>query len=460
VGSFNPSTGVFSEFNIPTPNALPEGIAVDGDGNVWFAELNPNALGELFPSNGSIRELSIPPGPFGLGCGPIGVTPHGGGSIWFTCEFSNQIGEFVLANSSITEFDLPVIFSAPLQILFDSSGNLWFPAADMGMLGYATLTQMLPGTSEGIDEFPPLNSTYVNTIENSLLPSGKVETSLAIPSQIAFAPDGRSLWISEHGAGSFDRYDIVTKTLTKYFTSPPSSSLYSQSLPNGIAVDQLGNVWVAEHYGNRIAELDPSTGSMVEYPIPCCGTQIAAALYLTTGANGTVWFTENSGNAIGELRPIEGSTPTSASASPNRISMDSNGGATVTVEVTPGKGGTGESQTLSPEVEGVKRNGNLMNLTASFQPGNVTLESSPVTLTLNLKAAGLRPGVYYLTVGLRSSSTGVISSAVLEVTVSQGFETLWVATAVTVVAAVAVLLLLLRRESGRRRRRERPTGSP
>ena len=451
IGSFDPTTDRVSEFNIPTAKALPEGIAIDRDGTVWFAELTSNGLGHLFPGNGTIREVTIPTGTAGLGCGPIGVTPQGNGSIWITCEFSNQIDEYVPAEDTIKVFELPIAFSAPLQILFDTSGNFWFAAADAGMLGHATVNQLRPGTSAGIEEFAPLNNTYVDVIENPLLPSGHVLTSLAVPSQLAFSSDGRSLWISEHGAGSFDRYDISTGSLTKYFTSTPLSSFYQQSLPNGISVDGSGEVWVAEHYGNRIAEFNPTTGTMTEYPIPCCGPQIAGTLYLTPGANGTVWFTENSGNALGELKPIAGSSPIIASVSSNSISLDPHGDATVKVEVTPGAGGAGASQTLNFEVAGVTRNGNLMNLTASFQPGNVTIENSAVTSTLNLQASGLKPGVYYLTVGGKSSSSGVISSAILEVTVFQGFEIVWVVAIVAVAAAVAVLLVLLSRRGSRGR---------
>ena len=440
VGSYDPSSNSFSEYAIPTPNALPEGIAVDPEGNVWFAELTPNGLGVLFPENGTIREVTIPPAPDGIGCGPIGVTPQGNGSIWVTCEFSNQIDEYVPSIGILKEFDLPVAYSAPLQILFDKSGNFWFTAADAGMLGYATTDQLRPGTTDGIEEFAPLNSTYVNTIENPLLPGGGVLTSLAVPSQIAFSPDGGSLWVTEHGAGSFDRYDTGSKTLTKYFTSRPFSDLYTQSLPNGLAVDSSGYVWVAEHYGNRIAEFDPSAGTMVEYPVPCCRSGIAGTLYLTTGSNGTVWFTEEYGNAIGELSPEGVPVPIEVGLNPGAVVLENDGTATISFTVTPGNVRAGGAGAMSFGAEGISRDGVLANLTATFTPGTLTPDGTVENGTLLLQSSGLMSGVYYITVSGTSSSTGLISSSVLDLTVPQGFQIEWVALA-GFIALVAIGLV-------------------
>jgi streptogramin lyase len=447
IGSYDPTSKSFSEFPIPTQNALPEGIAVDPAGNVWFAELTPNGLGMLRPENGTIKEITIPPAPDGVGCGPIGVTPQGNGSIWVTCEFSNQIDEYVPSLGVLKQFDLPVAFSAPLQVLFERSGNFWFTAADSGMLGYATMDLLRPGTTDGIEEFAPLNSTYLTTIVNPLLPSGKVVTSLAVPSQIAFSPDGTSLWVSEHGGGSFDRYDIGSRTLTKYFTSTPSSTLYSQSLPNGIAVDSSGNVWVAEHYGNRIAEFDPLTGSMVEYPVPCCQAEIAGVLYLALGTNGTVWFTENFGNAIGELSPRGTTVPIAIILQPDSVTLGTSGTATVSLAVSRLGEGTGS---ISFEADGISRNGALANLSATFDPGTLA-PGTGGTETLSLRSSGLSPGIYYVTIG-GASSTGLISSAILVVTVNQGFQYWWAIAAVVIALVVVALFAIGRRTKFGRKR--------
>jgi len=456
IGSFDPSTKAFAAYPIPTAGAIPQAIAVDSQGNVWFAELTPSKLGEIPSGGSSAKEFDIPTGPDDIGCGPIGVTPHDG-VVWLTCEFSSQIDEFNPAGSSFKEFDLPLFYSAPLQIVFDKSGNFWFTAADVGMLGYVTVSQLQSGTTDGINEFAPINSSYITTISNPLLPGGEVRSSLSIPSGVALSPDGNSLWVTEHGGSSFDHYEIGTKSLVKYFTSPSLFPSYPNSLPNGIAIDAQGNVWIAEHGANKVAEFDPSTGSMVEYRVPCCGEGIAGVLYLALGAGGTVWFTEFFGNAIGELAPETGVSPATTTLSPERIEIGSTASATVSVALSSGADGDEVGQNFSFQASGITETGALRNLTAKFSPATVIIgANSTYSTTVSISTTGLNPGTYYLTIGAVSASTGIVSSRFLILTVPGGNEDFLIGIGV-VVAAVLVLgaLFFFRR---RARRARKPVG--
>jgi streptogramin lyase len=452
IGSFNPSSQTFAEYTIPSAKAFPQDLALDDEGNVWFTELTPGKLGELTPSSGNIIETNIPAGPGDIPCGPVGVTVAKDGTVWTTCEFSNQIDEYFPQNGTFTGYDLPVVYSAPVQILFDGEGNLWFTASDAGMLGFAVTSQLRSGTSDGISEFAPLNQTYVITIDNSLLPSGHVRTSISVPSRMAFSPDGNSIWVTDHASGSFDRYDIGTKTLVRYFTSRPPPGSYEDSLPNGIAVDSAGDVWIAEHYGNRIAELNPSTGSLTEYPIPCCQSEIAGSLYLTLGTGGAVWFTEYFGNSIGALVPVTGWTSPLTRLTPSSVTLDPTDNSSVNVEVSSGAGNETVSGSVAFALSGITWDGKLQNLTANFEPPTLTLgQNETATTTLHLQTKNLSPGIYLLNVGATSSATGVTSGRVLELIVKSpaGSTTLWLAAGgfALAVAGVCAVLLARRRRS-------------
>ena len=293
------------------------------------------------------------------------MTPSNG-EVWITCEFSNQIDEFLPNSKTFLSFNLPTPFSSPDQIVFDSKGNFWFAAPDADMIGYGTVSQLRNGTTDGIREFAPNDPTYTTTIIDSQQPSGKLISSLSSPSQIALSPNGSSLWISEHAVSSFDQYNIQTGALSKYWTSQTQNSEYSTSLPNGIAVDAGGHVWIVEHYGNMIAEFDPATENLVEYPIPCCVNEIAGTLYLALGKNGTVWFTEFSGNSIGELFPT--ATPANQTISlsiPNSIaSIPENGKATFPVYVSFNSG-SNASSSATFAISGISATGQVENSTAS-----------------------------------------------------------------------------------------------
>jgi streptogramin lyase len=470
IGMYDPKTSSFSEYNVTTRASSLEEIAVDSRGNVWFSELTPSQLGELDPSTGVMHEYKLPLGPGSFNCGPIGVTPSPSGNVWVTCEFSNQIDEFFPSNSSFLSFDLPVFYSAPLDIVFDSKGNFWFTATDSNMLGYVTVPELRNGTTAGIQEFAPTNQSELTTITNTQIPTSplvntslateQIVSSLQTPSELVLSPDGNSLWITEHVVSSFDQYNIETKSLDKYWTSQTYNPEYATTLPNGIAIDAEGHIWIAEHYGNRITEFDPSSGQMVEYPIPCCGSQIAGSLYLALGQNGTVWFSEFFGNAIGELKPTGLSRPVQLLLSNNNEKISSNGELVVPIEVSLNSSNSG-GESMSFNVSGISGTGRLENATASFSPPflqNTHRTSEGVNLTI--VTSNLNPGTYYLTVGAKLSTTGVIYSTILKVTVPSNDSRMLLIYAgiVGVVASVVVvgsLISFSRRRIRYRRRRGR-----
>lgn len=418
IGMFDPSSGSFSEFRIPTRGALPQGISVDPGGNVWFVEVNASRLGELPSGSDSILEFGIPRGTAGLACGPVGVTATAV-RVWITCEFSNQIDEFNPATRSYEEFPLPVAFSAPLMTLFDAEGNFWFTAADSNMLGYVTTAELRNGTSAGIDEFAPVNQTYPWTF-SSPVTQVLLQSSLEIPSQIAFSPDGSSIWITEHGASTFDRLDVSSRVLVKYWTPKPESSSYPNSLPNGVAVDSSGIVWMAVHYGNAIARFDPSSSQLIEYQIPCCSGGLAATLYLTLGGGGTVWFTEFNGNALGELIPDSSVLGPSIMVSAGAATVGSSASITALFTLSlPNSARSPEAAHLS--VTGITGSGSLQNATASFYPQQMELTpGTNSTSQIRISTGGLRPGAYYLTVSARLEGLNATESLLIMMNVQGG----------------------------------------
>jgi len=458
IGMFDPVTKSFSEYNVTTPNALLEEISIDGSGNPWFTELNGERLGELNIGSNTIREFPIPNGPGNLPCGPIGVTAEKS-SIWITCEFSDQIDQFFPANSSFSSYNLPVFYSAPLDIAFDSTGNFWFTAADSNMIGYVTTSELRAGTSDGIREFAPRNSTYLATITNPQPPPGvtqynnanqTITSSLKTPSQLAIGPNG-DLWITEHVSSSFDEYNINSGILDKYWTSQTQNPNFTNSLPNGIAVDRGGVVWVAEHYGNKIAEFDPSSRKMIEYPIPCCGSQLAGSLYLALGENSTVWFTEFYGNRIGELVPVNSG---SLSLSLDNMSLSMNGDTgNVTMPILVSTPDSDRNQNVTFDISGLTDSGQFANASAIFSPPSVPLgPNGSGRSELILKTRGLSPGDYYLTVSGSSSLSGNIYSLILSVAVTDSLnfssllsEALVVGVVLAIVTVGSLALIMSRR---------------
>src|SRR5438874_452544 len=52
VGRFDPATGQFKEFPLPTPNSGPHGLVADKDGNIWYTGNSASLIGKLDPNTG------------------------------------------------------------------------------------------------------------------------------------------------------------------------------------------------------------------------------------------------------------------------------------------------------------------------------------------------------------------------------------------------------------------------
>ena len=428
LGMLQPLTNNITEYSIPTPNSTAISVAVDGLGNVWLTELTADRLGELKNGSSSIIEYPVSGAPYQIAghtqfqsCGPSGVVPDSSGHIWVLCLFSNQIDEFFPNNGTFQSFDLPVYQSGPAGLVFDHQGNFWFTAADADMLGHGIVSQLQNGNSSGITEFAPANQTYTFTFEHALGPLGPYQnytSSLPTPSGIALAPDGNTLWITEHVDSSFDSYNIQSKSFIRFWTSKTNGAFgYSVSFPNGVAVDKEGNVWISEHYGNKIAEFNPNTEALTEYIVPCCAGGSAGTYTLTLGANGVVWFVEISGNAIGELKPTAANQTFSLNLGSSSVDLGPSGSATIPLKLS--MVGSSLATNVSLDISGISGTGELSGASAQFSPARLQISGTGNASTeLTLNTEGLSAGSYYLTVSATLLPEGVIYSQILKLTVS------------------------------------------
>ncbi|SRR6266567_2543910 len=80
--------GSVTLYILSQPSAWPYGIAPGVDGNLWFTEVNGNAIAKITPS-GAITEYTIPTAnsmPHGIATGPDG-------NLWFVESAGNKIGK-------------------------------------------------------------------------------------------------------------------------------------------------------------------------------------------------------------------------------------------------------------------------------------------------------------------------------------------------------------------------------
>ncbi len=108
------------------------------------------------------------------------------------------------------------------------------------------------------------------------------------------------IFLSDHGSSRVITSNIGSelKNYIAYWTSP--SQALPMALPSQVVSDKAGNVFFAEHGGNKIGKISSDNGMMTEFDIPT--GPLATSVFLSVSENEErVWFTEWESNKIGYL---------------------------------------------------------------------------------------------------------------------------------------------------------------
>lgn len=208
---------------------------------------------------------------------PLGITRATDGNFWFTESHINSIGidnhiGRITPSGTLTEF-LVCQFCFPSSIVQASDGKLYFTSND----GVGIITTA--GVFEG----------FVN-------PPSPPGPSVVIPNRIA--AQGSDVWFTDFNNDTLWRYDVVSGVFTA-FVLPPAGT---DRVPDGVAVDANGVVWIADFGANSILRF--ASGAFTEFPIADGGPNGPREVAIAT--DGKVWFTKRFENSVGFLDPLNG----------------------------------------------------------------------------------------------------------------------------------------------------------
>ncbi len=312
----SPNTTAFVvEFVLPSKCEMPVGIAIDS-GNVWYVSGKPGLLGKYNAAENNFSEYTIPEWP--TRAQPFTAVPSwlmawsvktdDSGNVWFTDQ-NNAIWRFDPNSESFAKFPVPAKYPSAMD--FDSSGNIYFIGITSKSLYFGDPSMMKAGTSDGFTEIPlPLDG--FSGIDSDLITSGAMvvdnERNVVWVSLLAFQQKGQlfqydidadkvvntvdlpddlsspvgaaldnsgNLWVADHGTSTFFKYDPVQGSITRFVTSVASPKIYggttpanAYTLPYWVEKSPDGSLWFNEHTGNMIARFDPEELTLAEYWIP------------------------------------------------------------------------------------------------------------------------------------------------------------------------------------------------
>src|SRR4030095_3380351 len=195
-----------------------------------------------------------------------------------------KIGSLDIESKEITEYPTGDN-SGPTLLTFDSKGVLWVTLSYANSILRVEPWLLIPGITS----------------------SGMYPISLAKPD--FFSPFGiatvlvkgvEKMFVSDHGSSRVIVSNLASDLMnyTSYWTSP--SQALPMSLPSQVVSDKAGNIFFAEHGGNKIVKISSDNGIMTEFEIPT--GPLATSLFLTVDEDEKrIWFTEWASNKIAYL---------------------------------------------------------------------------------------------------------------------------------------------------------------
>ncbi|GAA3850278.1 hypothetical protein GCM10022243_15170 [Saccharothrix violaceirubra] len=211
VARFDPVSGTFANFSTPMPLSVPGGMDVAGDG-LWLPQVTGNSLLRVDTTDGSMTEHLLP---------------------W--------------ANAfSLTALDIPLHTGLGLanDLAVGPDGALWFTLGGLDSIG-----RYDPATGEwGRYRVP-----------------GEILGQLGALFGIIKPGPGRTVLFNLPQLNKVATIDVDTKAFTQYTMPTPAS------YPVGVRTAGDGTIWVGESLGMKIANIDPVTGRIVEYPLSGLG---------------------------------------------------------------------------------------------------------------------------------------------------------------------------------------------
>lgn len=270
---FNLTSGKFTEHKL-NGTSIVTVMAFDHYNNnqIWYVDPLLKRLGHYDPSANSTKLYPIPTQ--GI-IARIAIDLNN--NIWLTSPDSNDILKFNTQTKNFTIMHLPTINAMPIGIVVDkASGLIWIAE------GKGNLASIDPTRNYKINEYP-----VTTTNDSSSTNKTRYSPTELYMSTLAGNDD---IYISDHDNHTVSIFDLTLKTFKTFPVFNP------KSLPFGMAIDRYGYIWVAEHTTNKIAVIDPKTGSSREVQLPKENPYVQ---FLTSDSKGNIWFAEQQGHSLG-----------------------------------------------------------------------------------------------------------------------------------------------------------------
>jgi hypothetical protein len=291
-----------------TGNGLsdPWGLAIDASGNVWVANHGANVVSEFSNAGAATSAGGFSGGGLTL---PWYVAIDGSGNAWLTNN-NNSMSEFSSSGSAVLGSPFTPLLQGPYGIAIDGAGSIWVgnkisvvcKATSAGALSRRTVIggspQYLAMDVSGNAWNPNYNAVNrLYRLNSSNAVSGLFTGGgLNLPINVALDQSG-NVWVA-NGAGG-----VVSKFNSSGVAQSPSggySTGTTLGASSGLGIDGLTHVWVTNNTTNTLSELS-STGALLSGSTGFTPAGLNNPISLAIDGSGNIWITNATGNRLTEV---------------------------------------------------------------------------------------------------------------------------------------------------------------
>jgi virginiamycin B lyase len=132
IGKVDAKTLKVTKWSPTTTDGRPRRIQVATDGTIWFAEFRAGKIAQFDPKTEKFREYTLPgpeATPYALGVGRDGI-------VWYSSEDLDVIGALDPKSGKVTEYPIPFAENTMREFFMDDRGRMWFGSPANNTVGY------------------------------------------------------------------------------------------------------------------------------------------------------------------------------------------------------------------------------------------------------------------------------------------------------------------------------------
>ena len=315
---------IITQYDLPSPIAMPHDAAVDREGMVWYADFARPRMGRLNPRTGGVTEWPLPVVRPGFPEGSVEMDIDSEGNPWIGRLFQGGVAKFDKKTEKVTAWGVPEELLAggvnvrTGMVSVARDGTVWTKSNQNEKL-YKLDTETNQWTSSPLPKGMGWYGMAVNSVGNVYVFSigkgavGELDVSAGKREFVVYptpTPNSGSrrgatdlqgrAWFAEFYSGKIGMFDPKTKAIREWDASTePYAGSYD------VVPDKNGEAWAGGMHSDRIYRVNSTSGQVTAYLLPDLGTNIRRMDVDNSTTPVTVWIGQNHHARILKLEPVD-----------------------------------------------------------------------------------------------------------------------------------------------------------